>query len=102
MENIIEVASATGNLKKFIKTVQAAGLVDTLTSDNRFTVLAPNDEAFQKLQKETIDDLFTDIPKLTTLVMHHILSGKILAADIAKLKSVKTLQGQEVKVDASR
>jgi uncharacterized surface protein with fasciclin (FAS1) repeats len=43
-----------------------------------------------------------DVPKLKNILLYHVVSGKVMAADVAKLKTAKTVQGQEVKVDASK
>jgi uncharacterized surface protein with fasciclin (FAS1) repeats len=81
---------------------QAAGLVETLNTKGPFTVFAPTDDAFAKLPKGTVEGLLKDIPKLTAILKYHVVSGKVLAADAAKLKSAKTLQGQELKIDAAK
>jgi uncharacterized surface protein with fasciclin (FAS1) repeats len=39
---------------------------------------------------------------IKTILTYHVVSGKVLAADAAKLKTAKTLQGQELKIDAAR
>ena len=66
-----------------------------------FTVFAPTDEAFAKLPAGTVDSLLKDIPALTKILTYHVVSGKVMAADVVKLHSAKTLQGSEVKIDAS-
>lgn len=67
----------------------------------RFTVFAPTDEAFAKLPQGTVDALLKDIPKLKKILTYHVVSGKVLAADVVKLKSATTVQGSDVKIDAS-
>lgn len=76
--------------------------VDTLKGAGPFTVFAPNDEAFAKLPAGTVDALLKDIPKLKKILTYHVVSGKVLAADVVKLKSAKTVEGTEVKIDASK
>jgi uncharacterized surface protein with fasciclin (FAS1) repeats len=102
LADIVDTAVTAGNFKTLVAAVQAAGLVDTLKSKGPFTVFAPNDEAFAKLPKGTVEGLLKDIPKLTAVLTYHVVSGKVMAADVVKLKSAKTVQGQEVKVDASK
>jgi uncharacterized surface protein with fasciclin (FAS1) repeats len=102
MADIVDTAVAAGNFKTLVTAVKAAGLVDTLKSKGPFTVFAPTDDAFAKLPKGTVEGLLKDIPKLKAVLTYHVVSGKVMAADVVKLKTAKTVQGQEVKIDASK
>jgi len=102
MAGICDTAVSAGNFKTLVTAVQAAGLVETLNTQGPFTVFAPTDDAFAKLPKGTIEGLLKNVPKLKTILTYHVVSGKVLAADAAKLKTAKTLQGQELKIDAAR
>ena len=102
MADIVDTAVAAGSFKTLVTAVKAAGLVDTLKSKGPFTVFAPNDDAFAKLPKGTVEGLLKDIPKLKAVLTYHVVAGKVMAADAVKLKTVKTVQGQDVKIDASR
>jgi uncharacterized surface protein with fasciclin (FAS1) repeats len=102
MADIVDTAVAAGTFKTLVAAVTAAKLVDTLKGKGPFTVFAPTDEAFAKLPKGTVDGLLKDIPKLTAVLTYHVVAGKVMAADVVKLKSAKTVQGQEVKIDASK
>lgn len=101
MANIIETATNNGSFNTLVAAIQAAGLVDTLNSDGPFTVFAPTDEAFNQLPAGTVDALLQDIPKLKKILTYHVVSGKVLAADVVKLKTAKTVEGSDVKIDAS-
>ena len=102
MADIVDTSVAAGSFKTLVTAVKAAGLVDTLKSKGPFTVFAPTDEAFAKLPKGTVEGLLKDIPKLKAVLTYHVVSGKVMAADVVKLKTAKTVQGQEVKIDASK
>jgi uncharacterized surface protein with fasciclin (FAS1) repeats len=102
MADIVDTAVAAGSFKTLVTAVKAAGLVDTLKSKGPFTVFAPTDEAFAKLPKGTVEGLLKDIPKLTAVLTYHVVAGRVMASDVVKLKSAKTVQGQEVKIDASK
>jgi len=102
MADIVDTAVAAGNFKTLVTAVKAAGLVDTLKSSGPFTVFAPTDDAFAKLPKGTVEGLLQDIPKLKAVLTYHVVPGKVMAADVVKLKTAKTVQGQDVKVDASK
>ena len=102
MADIVDTAVAAGNFKTLVTAVKAAGLVDTLKSKGPFTVFAPNDDAFAKLPKGTVEGLLKDIPKLKAVLTYHVVAVKVMAADVVKLKTAKTVQGQDVKIDASK
>ena len=102
MADIVDTAVAAGSFKTLVTAVKAAGLVDTLKSKGPFTVFAPNDDAFAKLPKGTVEGLLKDIPKLKSVLTYHVVPGKVMAADVVKLKTAKTVQGQNVKIDASK
>ena len=102
MVDIVDTAVAAGSFNTLVTAVKAAGLVDTLKSKGPFTVFAPNDDAFAKLPKGTVEGLLKDIPKLKAVLTYHVVAGKVMAADVVKLKTAKTVQGQEVKIDASK
>jgi uncharacterized surface protein with fasciclin (FAS1) repeats len=102
MTDIVDTAVAAGSFKTLVTAVKAAGLVDTLKSKGPFTVFAPNDDAFAKLPKGTVEGLLEDIPKLTEILKYHVVNGAVPAADVVVHKNITTLQGQDVKVDAAK
>ena len=102
MVDIVDTAIAAGTFKTLVTAVKAAGLVETLKSKGPFTVLAPNDEAFAKLPEGTVEGLLKDIPKLKSILTYHVIAGAIPASDVVQHKNLTTLQGQDLKVDASK
>ena len=100
MQNIIDTAVAAGSFKILAAALTAAGLVDTLNSAGPFTVFAPTDDAFAKLPEGTVDKLLKDVPKLTAILTYHVLSGKVMAADVMKMdgKTAKTVNGADLKI----
>lgn len=78
--------------------LQAAGLVETLKGKGPFTVFAPTDEAFAKLPKADLDALLKDKKALTAVLTYHVVAGKVMAADVLKIKEAKTVNGASVKV----
>jgi uncharacterized surface protein with fasciclin (FAS1) repeats len=83
-----------------VAAVKAAGLVETLSGKGPFTVFAPNDAAFAKLPKGTVESLLKDIPKLTSILTYHVVAGKVMAGDVVKFTGAKPVQGQSVTIDA--
>ncbi len=102
LADIIDTAVDAGSFNTLVAAIKAANLVDTLKGAGPFTVFAPTDDAFKKLPEGTVDALLKDIPKLKKILTYHVVSGKVTAADVVKLKSAKTVQGTEVKIDASK
>jgi uncharacterized surface protein with fasciclin (FAS1) repeats len=102
MADIVDTAVKAGSFNTLVDAVKAAGLVDTLKGAGPFTVFAPTDEAFAKLPDGTVDALLKDIPKLKKILTYHVVSGKVKAADFSlTLKSATTVEGSDVKIDAS-
>jgi len=81
--------------------VKAAGLTETLDGKGPYTVFAPNDAAFAKLPKGTVESLIADVPKLKQLLTSHIVSGDVRTADVRKLKDMKTVEGQNLHIHAN-
>jgi transforming growth factor-beta-induced protein len=104
MNNIVEIAVADGRFKTLVAAVTAAGLADTLKGAGPFTVFAPTDDAFAKLPKGTVEGLLKDTPKLKDILLYHVVPGKVMAADVAKLSTAKTVEGKPVtlKVDGNK
>ncbi len=101
MKDIMNIFLEAGTFRMFVSAIQTAELVDTLRG-GLFTVFAPNDEAFAKLPKGAFDDLLKDVPKLTAVLMYHVVAGKLTIKEISKMETVKTIQGQEIKIDAHK
>ncbi len=101
-KDIVDTAVAAGKFKTLVAAVKAADLVDVLKSDGPFTVLAPTDEAFDKLPEGTLETLLKpeNKDKLIAILKYHVIPAKVLAADVVKLdgKSVKTVQGSAVTI----
>jgi uncharacterized surface protein with fasciclin (FAS1) repeats len=99
-KDIVDTAAAADGFQTLVAAVKAAGLVDTLKGEGPFTVFAPTDEAFGKLPDGTLDDLLKpeNKEKLTAILTYHVVPGKVLAADVVKLDSAKTVQGAEVAI----
>jgi uncharacterized surface protein with fasciclin (FAS1) repeats len=95
-KDIVDTAIAAGSFKTLAAALTAADLVATLKGPGPFTVFAPTDEAFAKLPAGTLDDLLKPVnkSKLQGILTYHVVSGKVMAADVVKLKSATTVNGQ--------
>ena len=105
-KDIVDTAVAAGSFKTLVAAVKAAGLVETLKGSGPFTVFAPTDEAFKKLEKSKPGTIATLLKpenkeKLTAILTYHVVPGKVMAADALKLKDgtkVKTVNGKSITV----
>ena len=98
--DIVDTAVAAGSFNTLAAALKAAGLVETLKGQGPFTVFAPTDEAFAKLPAGTLDSLLKpeNKAKLAGILTYHVVSGKVMAADVVKLSNAKTVNGQSVKI----
>jgi uncharacterized surface protein with fasciclin (FAS1) repeats len=101
MADIVDTAVNAGSFTTLVTAIKAAGLVETLKGAGPFTVFAPTDEAFAKLPAGTVEGLLKDIPQLKKILTYHVVAGKVMAADIAGMKSATTVEGSDVKIDTS-
>jgi len=97
--DIVDTAVKAGSFKTLAAALKAAGLVDTLKGKGPFTVFAPTDEAFAKLPAGTVETLLKpeNKDKLVAILTYHVVSGKVMAADVKTMKA-KTVNGQSLDV----
>lgn len=100
LSDIVDTAVADGRFTTLVAAVQAAELVDTLKGEGPFTVFAPTDDAFAALPAGTLDTLLLPESKqaLTDILLYHVVSGKVMAADVTGLTSATTVLGKDVTV----
>jgi uncharacterized surface protein with fasciclin (FAS1) repeats len=99
-KDIVDTAVGAGSFQTLVKAVQAADLVATLKSPGPFTVFAPTDEAFAAVPKEKLEALLKDKAALRAVLTYHVVPGKVMAADVVKVSSAKTVQGQPLSITA--
>uniref|UniRef100_UPI0004635855 fasciclin domain-containing protein n=1 Tax=Pseudoalteromonas sp. TB64 TaxID=1938600 RepID=UPI0004635855 len=96
-------AVENGSFTTLVAAVKAAGLVETLQGKGPFTIFAPTDAAFSKLPEGTVEMLLKpeNKDKLTAVLTYHVVSGKVMAADVMTIDKATTVQGQSVMVKSS-
>jgi len=99
-KDIVDTAVSAGSFKTLAVALEAAGLVETLKGKGPFTVFAPTDDAFAKLPEGTLKSLLKpeNKQKLTSILTYHVVAGNVKAADVIKLSSAKTLNGQSATI----
>ena len=98
-KDIVDTAVAAGDFKTLVTAVKAAGLVETLKGEGPFTVFAPTDAAFEKVPTDTLNALLADKAALANVLTYHVVAGNVMAADVVKLTSAVTVQGQAVSIE---
>ncbi|MES1249242.1 MAG: fasciclin domain-containing protein [Chitinophaga rupis] len=100
MSNITQVVNTDKNMTILKKSVIASGLKGVLSSTGPFTVFAPSDTAFGKLEKGVLDDLLKpeNKTKLVDVLNHHVVHGKINFKDLKDGEKLKSLDGKELHV----
>ena len=103
--NIVAAAQGTGVHNTLVAAVQAAGLVDTLSSPGPFTIFAPTDTAFAKLPAGTVETLVKPENKgtLTNILTYHAVAGNVSSSDLVKLinahrgaATIETIAGEKL------
>lgn len=99
--DIVDTAVA-GKFNTLVAAVKAAGLVETLKGPGPFTVFAPTDEAFANLPPGTLETLLKPENKtqLRSILLYHVVPGRVTAEDVVKLDSAKTVEGQNLVIKA--
>ena len=99
-KDIVDTAVAAGSFKTLAKALAAADLVNTLKGSGPFTVFAPTDEAFAKLPAGALEGLLKPENKaqLQRILTYHVVSGKVMAADVVKLHSAKAVSGDTIAI----
>lgn len=96
MTKILDIALADGRFYTFIDALHAAEMIDALQHNTPFTLLAPTDEAFSVLQPSGVNALLEDKVLLKRILMQHIISGRMLAAQLLLDSPVFPLDGSPV------
>jgi len=95
-KNIVQTAVAAGQFKTLVKLVKRAGLAGALSGKTQLTVFAPTDAAFAKMPQSTLDALLANRAKLRTVLLYHVVQGRVPAAKVTTMASARTLARQSV------
>jgi len=104
-QTIVDAAVSNKDFSTLVTALKAADLVGALSGEGPFTVFAPNNAAFSKIDSETLGNLLKpeNVKALSNILTYHVVSGKLMASDVASaLKSgngmvkLTALNGQTV------
>ncbi|ROT67403.1 hypothetical protein C7M84_014516 [Penaeus vannamei] len=94
--NIVEVLAADPRFSTLVAAVKAAGLVDTLSSEGPFTVLAPTNDAFAKLPEGTVDQLLQDTASLKKILLRHVIPSSTLYSGALCWRTYNTASEEQI------
>ncbi|OIQ35907.1 MAG: hypothetical protein BM563_11805 [Bacteroidetes bacterium MedPE-SWsnd-G1] len=99
--NIVEIAQSTPELSTLTSAIVAAGLDGALSGDTPYTVFAPTNAAFEKLDPTTLNTIISTPSLLTNLLQYHVVSGTVKSGDLTTGPVGTLLSGQNINVDTS-
>lgn len=97
--DLVAALLAAGHFSVLSNALRAAAIVDTWKGPGPFTVFAPTDAAFRKIQREELNLLLKDKARLTALLGYHVVPGKLMAREFAT-GELQTVQGSPVRLVA--
>ena len=106
-KSIVDIAVGTNDFSTLVTALKAADLVQALQGDGPFTVFAPTNDAFAKIDSKTLNSLLEPKNKgtLTSILTYHVIPGKLTASDVVNalkkgngMTTVKTLNGSSLTV----
>merc|ERR1712166_805434 len=97
-KNIVQLAQATPDLSTLVTALVAGGLTGTLSGKGPFTVFAPTNEAFAKIETKALNALLKNKAQLDKLLEYHVLAANFHMRELMSVKTVKTLEGETLDV----
>jgi len=98
-KNIVELAQSQSDLSTLVAALSAGGLTGTLSGKGPFTVFAPTNEAFAKIQPTALQALLQNKATLDKVLEYHVIAADFRMKELMAVKVAKTLEGDTVKVD---
>src|ERR1700744_6543084 len=100
MSNITQVVNVDKNMTTLKRNVIAAGLDKKLSETGPFTIFAPSDKAFEKVDRGILENLLKaeNKAKLVELIGHHVVEGKHLFKDLKEGQTLRDINGRELHV----
>lgn len=94
-DSIASIAGGSKDLSTLVTAVVAADLAETLDTSGPFTVFAPTNAAFDRIDKDTLAAVLNEPGQATLkkILLNHVVAGQLAANDLGTLDSVETLAG---------
>ena len=100
--DVTEIAKQAGSFRVFLQALEATGLKGTLQQTGPYTVLAPVDDAFLKMPKAKLENLFKteNRASLQSILKNHIIIGKLLSSDLRSYDETKSMKGEDLRIES--
>ncbi len=97
-KSVVGIAASDNNFSTLVAAVKAAGLVEALSGEGPFTIFAPSNSAFAKIDEITLNSLLERKNRrtLTNILKYHVVANDIRAKDV--VSSLKVGNGTALKV----
>jgi uncharacterized surface protein with fasciclin (FAS1) repeats len=99
-KDIVDTAIEAESFATLVTALEVADLVETLKAGGPFTVFAPTDEAFAAIPEADLKALLADKDALIKVLTYHVVPGKLMASDVVKRDTAKTVEGSAIAIDA--
>lgn len=100
-KTILELAGQTGTLTTFLHLLDVAGMTKMLQGTGPFTLIAPTDAAFKKMDPTTLDKITKNPEVLKQLLQYHLVEARVTAKDLAS-GFVATAEGSQVALQPTK
>lgn len=97
----LEENPAFGNFTRFTGLLQSTGVAVTLESPGPYTIFAPTDAAFDRMNPGTLESVLNGSSNSTEVVLYHIVNGSYTLDDLGNVSTLRTLQGENLTVNAT-
>lgn len=99
-----ELVSKEPHLTRFSEAMKIAGLAESFSGADNYTVFAPTNEAFNRLPQDKVNALMQPASRdqLKNLLLLHIVPGALNVDDLKKVTTLKTKAGRDIKVDVAK
>lgn len=98
--DIVETAMAVDDFSTLVELVVAADLVETLQGEGPFTVFAPTNEAFEKVDEATLQAVAADQELLRSVLLYHVVPGRVTSQEVVNLTEAPTaLEGKNIAIE---
>lgn len=96
---IVEIAVDNDDFSTLVTAVTAADLGETLSGEGPFTLFAPTNEAFEKIDEATLITLLANKAELTKVLTYHAAAAKVLSGDLTNGMVVDSVEGSKLTIN---
>ncbi|MDK2891445.1 MAG: hypothetical protein PWR21_2077 [Methanoculleus sp.] len=98
MKSIFETAREDDRLSTSVAMLQAGGMAETLREEGEYTALFPTNEAYSGFPRDVLDAITEDRERLESMVLYHVIQGKLTTQELARMEAIRTLQGDHLDI----